>query len=82
MGPYCRFCDNRCFVHIPQGTPNHILKAYGKNTIIATCAQGQEFEKKKIGYCYDDIIAEIAKRVVDPVENWKNLREGVTNATT
>lgn len=56
MGPYCKFCNNRCFVHFPQGTPEHILKAYGSSTIIATCPEGQRFEKEKVGYCYNDII--------------------------
>jgi hypothetical protein len=35
------------------------LDAYGSSTIIATCRAGQEFEKKKIGYCYDDIVKAI-----------------------
>ena len=61
MGPYCKFCDNRCFEHLPMATPPHILKAYGTNAIIATFRGGQRFEKEKIGYCYDDIMAEISK---------------------
>lgn len=60
MGPYCNFCDTRCFCHFPQGTPDHIREAYGSSTIIATCSGGQQFEKRKVGYCYDDIIAAIA----------------------
>lgn len=59
MGPYCNFCGRRCFCHFPDKTSEHILVAYGTNTIIATCRGGQEFEKKKIGYCYDDILKEI-----------------------
>jgi hypothetical protein len=59
MGPYCNFCGERCFCHMPQETPEHILKAYGTSTIIATCAAGQAFEKQKVGYCYDDIIKAI-----------------------
>jgi len=57
MGPYCKFCDTRCFCYFPQGTPDHILKAYGTSTIIATCPAGQAFEKRKVGYCYNDIVA-------------------------
>ena len=57
MGPYCKFCNQRCFVHMPMTTPKHILKAYGTSTIIATCSGGQKFEKDKVGYCYDDIKA-------------------------
>jgi hypothetical protein len=56
MGPYCNFCGTRCFVPFPDHTPEHILKAYGTSTIIATCSIGQEFEKKKVGYCYDEIM--------------------------
>ena len=56
MGPYCKFCGQRCFTYFPAGTPDHMLKAYSPNvTIIATCPAGQAFEKEKIGYCYDDI---------------------------
>ena len=63
MGPYCQFCDNRCFVHFPNDTPKSILKAYGTVNIIATCPAGQAFEKKRVGYCYDDIrrVAAIAE---------------------
>ena len=57
MGPYCKFCNQRCFVHMPMETPEHIVKAYGTSTIIATCPDGQRFEKEKVGYCYDDIMA-------------------------
>ena len=60
MGPYCKFCGRRCFLFFPDETPKHILEAYGRTTtIIATCAEGQKFEKAIIGYCYDDIIEEI-----------------------
>ena len=54
MGPYCKFCNNRCFTPIPAGTPDRIVKVFNCD-IIATCAAGQEFEKKKIGYCYADV---------------------------
>lgn len=55
MGPYCKFCGNRCFVHIPPECPDEIKKAYGNSTIVATCHEGQQFEKEKVGYCYSDI---------------------------
>lgn len=45
---------------MPKGTPDHILKAYGSSTIVATCKHGQAFEKKKTGYCYNDIKDAIA----------------------
>jgi len=60
MGPYCKFCDLRCFVPFPEGTPAHIIGAYRPGvTIIATCPEGQAFEKKETGYCYSDILREI-----------------------
>jgi hypothetical protein len=67
MGPYCKFCNHRCFTHMPAYTPEHILKAYRTPTggipIIATCPGGQQFEKQKVGYCFDDIKAFELKRV-------------------
>ena len=45
MGPYCKFCDNRCFVHDPKNAGN----------LLATCKRGQKYEKSKIGYCWDDL---------------------------
>jgi len=60
MGPYCKFCQMRCFVPMPKGTPDYILTAYGSSTIVATCQHGQAFEKQKTGYCYDDIKDAIA----------------------
>ena len=55
MGPYCNFCGQRCFVHITNDWPEHIVHAYGKNTIAATCPGGQQHEKKLLGYCYNDV---------------------------
>lgn len=59
MGPYCRFCDHRCFTRMPTETPAHIVQAYvrrvGALPIIATCPQGQAHERETVGYCYDDI---------------------------
>jgi len=62
MGPYCNFCNQRCFTYLPEGTPQYILDAYRPGvTIIATCPGGQRFEKEKTGYCYDDIKGLAAK---------------------
>lgn len=60
MGPYCKFCGQRCFVRLSTvNTPNHIAKAYfekvGALAMMATCARGQAYEKQNIGYCYADI---------------------------
>lgn len=64
MGPYCKFCGHRCFIPFPQETPKHILAAYGSTTIIATCPGGQQYEKQKVGCCYDDIKLAIAQDTV------------------
>jgi hypothetical protein len=55
MGPYCKFCDSRCFVPLPQGTPQEALVAYEGYDIIATCSAGQAFEMKKVGWSYSRI---------------------------
>lgn len=60
MGPYCKFCDQRCFVPHPEKTPKYVYVAYGTSTIIATCHAGQQFEMERLGYCYDRILKEIA----------------------
>ena len=61
MGPYCNFCNIRCFVHFPIGTPEEALKAYGESTIMATCKEGQKFELEKTGWNYARIV-EVLKR--------------------
>jgi hypothetical protein len=57
MGPYCNFCDRRCFIPLPADTPAHIRAAYGGSgsMLVATCQSGQRFEREKVGYCLDDI---------------------------
>ena len=83
MGPYCNFCNQRCFVHMPAGTPAKIVAAYGTSTIIATCPAGQKFEREKVGYCYDDIKRAIASAPPPPPPGDKDLvgEEAVTAAT-
>jgi hypothetical protein len=61
MGPYCKFCDHRCFVPFPEKTPQAILDAYGSSSIVATCARGQAFERDKVGYCFGDILRALAQ---------------------
>lgn len=60
MGPYCKFCDSRCFVHMPMETPPEAVKAYGTATILATCQAGQAFELEKVGWNIDKIREAIA----------------------
>lgn len=62
MGPYCRFCGERCFVKPREWWPKEMIEAYSPLTLAATCHEGQKFEKKHLGYCFDDAVAE-AKRL-------------------
>lgn len=59
MIPCCEFCNQRCFIQIPEGTPRHIIEAYKPIKIAATCKEGKQFEKELFGYCYEDIIKNI-----------------------
>ena len=63
MGPYCKYCNQRCFTHIPKDTPSYLLTLYSRYKdpvgIIATCKEGQAAEKKSIGTCYDEILRAI-----------------------
>lgn len=45
MGPYCQFCDHRCFVPDPTRS-GHLL---------ATCLRGQEHDRRALGYCWADV---------------------------
>ena len=62
MGPYCSFCQTRCFVHLPTDTPKEALKAYGTCTIVATCARGQQFELERTGWNYTKIRQAVVKK--------------------
>src|SRR5256885_15734084 len=56
MGPYCIYCNNRCFLPFPENTPKEVLASYGENiSIIATCKQGQEAELQRVGWNYKKI---------------------------
>lgn len=60
MGPYCSYCQNRCFVPFPKGTPDEAIKSYRSTvTIIATCQEGQQFEMERTGWCYNKIMEAI-----------------------
>lgn len=66
MGPYCKFCGQRCFTRMPAETPDNAVAEYkaacgGNLPIIATCRAGQDLEKAQTGYSYDDIKAILAK---------------------
>jgi hypothetical protein len=55
MGPYCKFCGTRCFVPVTDRWPKHIIEAYGRFGLAATCPTGQQLEKQRLGYCWDDV---------------------------
>jgi hypothetical protein len=55
MGPYCKYCRQRCFVPVTATWPKHIIKAYKGYQLAATCVEGQIFEKAKLGYCYNEV---------------------------
>lgn len=63
MGPYCKFCNRRCFTHMPADTPPEAIAAYGTSSIIATCPAGQAFEMHNFGWSYDAVMAEIGRRL-------------------
>lgn len=46
MGPYCKFCDHRCFVlrRLPE------TNTTGGEWMMATCPKGMELDRKKCGF--------------------------------
>lgn len=61
MGPYCKFCNTRCFVPFPHDAPQQVIDyfyaMYGSLPILATCPRGQDFELLKTGFNLDSIRA-------------------------
>lgn len=55
MGPYCRYCDHRCFVerilpadaHDARGKPSPYA---GMTFNMATCVRGMEQDRRATGY--------------------------------
>jgi hypothetical protein len=56
MGPYCNYCDKRCFVDNPK-KPGWLL---------ATCIKGQAHDKDVLGYCWRDIKEEREQEEAEP----------------
>lgn len=54
MGPYCKYCDQRCFIPNP--------KQGQQVTILATCARGMERDRAELGYDIDQARAEVARQ--------------------
>lgn len=59
MGPYCKFCDHRCFVvrQIP-GRENDPTAP----TILATCPDGMALDRERTGYDHRTAINPLADR--------------------
>jgi len=59
MGPYCKFCDERCFVPCPADAPGDVKEAFrdaaGGLALMATCPKGRAFDREKTGYSIDDV---------------------------
>lgn len=62
MGPYCNFCQRRCFVYPPPRlAPEHREKMMGRSLIFATCEEGKRFDKAQLGFDIDDLHAQDAR---------------------
>lgn len=48
MGPYCRFCDFRCFVH--RIMPADATWRPGQSVILATCQAGMKYDREHTGH--------------------------------
>jgi len=54
MGPYCNYCNRRCFV--PR-----VLKD-GRNLILATCPAGAEHDRQAVGEDHTTAVNPLAAR--------------------
>lgn len=50
MGPYCSYCDRRCFV--PRLMPHDAKRYAGGSVIMATCPEGAAHDLEATGYTY------------------------------
>lgn len=51
MGPYCQYCDRRCFVL--RVLPADAKESAGKTILMATCAQGMEHSRATTGHTHE-----------------------------
>lgn len=65
MGPYCRFCDSRCFYHpihvverLPRDLANRLIDRVGEVPMLASCPAGRAFDKQATGVSADDFLPE------------------------
>lgn len=57
MGPYCNYCDKRCFVPNPRCETSA--------TILATCPAGIAHDRRVLGYGWPDVRPDRANRVIE-----------------
>ncbi len=60
MGPYCKFCNQRCFVHTPKLTPEVKVRALASKfgrvpDILATCSGGKKYDREVVGFDIDEV---------------------------
>lgn len=48
MGPYCRYCDRRCF--LVRVMPDDALWCPGETVLLATCPAGMENDRHRTGH--------------------------------
>jgi hypothetical protein len=61
MGPYCKFCDSRCFIPADlddREVPKEFQTKFVERgcPILATCAAGKVLDKSVLGFSADDLI--------------------------
>lgn len=61
MGPYCNYCQRRCFV--PR-----VLKD-GRSLIMATCTAGMEHDREATGEDHTTAINPVAAAIVDLIND-------------
>lgn len=54
MGPYCRYCQHRCFVL--RVMPEDATFMPGKQVLLATCSKGMEYDLTTSGYTHKTAI--------------------------
>jgi hypothetical protein len=52
MGPYCNYCDHRCFVRreLPADSPAKAAPRFAGEILMATCARGMAHDRRETGY--------------------------------
>lgn len=77
MGPYCKFCDRRCFVNRVLGD--------GRSMLLATCAAGMDHDRWAVGQDHTTALNPITdqaavQRLADEVAELNALASAVADA--